>query len=156
MKKLLVNLKQPKGIALVETIIAAAIIGVSAFFIINSSGLWNQRIKKIQVSGAEVAISDIIIQSALANGRSLQVDYTEKSAKEILDDLMERKELPMAWTSQGRLLPAEQCPTCPGRYAFVVKPVPQYRGLYQVVIRMVMQGPLLENNFKDYSTLITK
>ena len=64
MKKILLNLKRPQGIALVETIIAAAIIGISAFFIINSSGLWNQRIKKIQVSGAEVAISDIIIPSS--------------------------------------------------------------------------------------------
>lgn len=156
MKRVKSILKNTQGIALVETIVAAAIIGVSAFFIINSSGIWSQRIKKIQVSGAEVAISDIIIQSALANGRSLQVDYSERTAKEILDDLVEKDELPMAWTSQGRLVPAEQCPTCLGRYAFVVKPVAQYRGLYQVVIRMVMQEPQKEKTFKDYSTLIMK
>lgn len=145
-----------KGIALVETIVATCIIGISAYFIINSTGLWSQKMKTIQTSGAEATISDIIVQSALANGRTLQVDYSSRSAKEILDDLTENKKLPMAWTTQGKLLPVEQCPTCPGRYGFVVKPVPQYRGLYQVVIRMVSAESEKNGRFHDYTSLITK
>ena len=44
-------------------------------------------------------------------------------------------ELPMAF-SDNNFVPAEQCPKCPGRFGYVIHPMPGMVTLYQVTLRL--------------------
>ncbi|KYG61763.1 hypothetical protein ACLWBD_11970 [Bdellovibrio sp. HCB117] len=127
------QLKNQKGISILESLLGMAMITlVGSFFI---SGTINMR-KVAKESGTKNSlykqINDVI-ENIRPNVRMYQINYStsDKSRSEALA----LDKLPMAW-GNGKILPAKECSECPGRYGFVVQASPEFKGLYLVTVRM--------------------
>lgn len=122
-----------KGFSILEAMLGLAMLTlVGSFFI---SGITGMR-KVAKDSGTKNSlykqINDVI-ENIRPNVRMYQITYG--TSDEERDRLLAVDKLPMAW-GNGSLSTAEKCPSCPGRYGYVIQAYPSIKGLYIVTVRM--------------------
>ncbi len=122
-----------KGFSILEAMLGLAMLTlVGSFFI---SGMMGMR-KVAKDSGTKNSlykqINDVI-ENIRPNVRMYQINYG--TSDEERDRALAVDKLPMAW-GNGTLSTAAVCPSCPGRYGFVIQAYPNLKGLYLVTVRM--------------------
>lgn len=109
-----------------------------------------------------------IIQSTLGSISQQIISFPDSTSNENLETLINQKLqfLPMAW-SLNTDIKASECENCPGRYGYIITPVPDYPGLYMVTIRFTHKDwmiadtggrgtDLTNDGSKKYRFLVTR
>lgn len=122
-----------EGFSLVEISISLAILATVAYMGIGSVSTLNKSMKQTVVKSSQNDIVEGLFSKFGDNAKNLQVDLSDKSSNEIFDDL---ETYPMAWEIDGRIGKQSECIKCKGRYAVVVKPYTNYRGLFLMTVRV--------------------
>lgn len=121
------------GYSLIEALIAASMVA----FIGGTLALGLFQYKKIVSRSQLTQVVESQIRDIVENVRpnvgqyQITFDYREEARQEALNV----NKLPMAWTV-GLITPADRCPTCPGRFGYVIQPVPAFNGLYRLTLRL--------------------
>lgn len=147
-------LRNQAGVTLLEIIFALAILMVGTYIVVEGVGqLENTSRATRNLSSTERQINAIVDNIRTSLGH-YQITYDASST--VRENLLKLETLPMAW-SNGKVSPVEECaPTksCPlGRYGFVISPLPHYRGLYNVTLRMT--NPEWKEPYREYTFLAT-
>lgn len=97
-------------------------------------------------------IVNSIYENVSTNISLYKVDYDpEEFLKAVSANELEKK-LDYAW-SKDQFVPKAECPQCPGRLGYVLVPIANYRGLYQLIIRVTQKEKI--EGFRDYTYLIS-
>lgn len=141
---------QERGFTLVENLMAILIgvIGLSA--IISGVVMYGKVNKSIEVLDSTENNINQIAESIRANIGSFQINNQFSGAN--IDVLLDPKKLPMAWDTDITAS-AEDCPSCLGRFGFVIQPFEAYRGLYLVTLRVTYAS--WGSTYKDYEFVVS-
>lgn len=121
------------GYSLIEALIAASMVAFIGCTL--ALGLFQYRRIVARSQLTQVVESQIrdIVENIRPNIGQYQIlfDYRDQAR----EDALQTARLPMAWTV-GLITPVENCPDCPGRYGYVIQPVPAFNGLYRLTLRL--------------------
>lgn len=139
-----------KGFSFVELMVAVSIfgtfvviyIGITKNFYLNNKNVLETTVVNNYVNG--------IYNNIQSNIELYQVSYDSTSFINMTSAAALKQNLPLAWDSQ-KLSSVSSCPACPGRMGFIIAPIPSYRGLYKLTIRVT--HPKIPG-FKDYIMLL--
>lgn len=98
--------------------VASLVLSVVAIMASRGIGIAYNSLKFADVKGGEVNLSSNILNSMASNSSLYQVDYSDRDPIEIFPD---KDALTRAWDSNGRDASVAECPSCRGRYDFVIK-----------------------------------
>jgi type II secretory pathway pseudopilin PulG len=140
------------GVTLLEIMFALGILMVGTYVVVEGVNQLDESSRQTRnMSTTERQINAIVDNIRTGLG-SYQITYDATQAAAMLDPT----KLPMAWTS-GNIAAVADCAhnhTCPpGRYGFVITPMPNYKGLYTVTLRMTW--PDWKEPYRDYKFLAT-
>ena len=124
------------GFISVEGIITMAVALIVALELLQGISTFRKVSKNIAVSNSKDKEIYEIGESIRMSLDSFQVNYSFDSKD--TEKLLDVKNLPMAWDS-GIQSTVKECPQCPGRYGFVIRPLEEQRGLYLVTMRLTYQ-----------------
>jgi prepilin-type N-terminal cleavage/methylation domain-containing protein len=128
------------GFTFAEVLIAAAIIGITAAFATSSlQNINNARMTSLGIQGRHDIVSTIV-ENIRNNVGNYQMSFNDSSATDstgalMLDVLLSEDKLPFAWSNSVITTPAE-CPSCPGRYGYLIQPLSSFDGLFLVTVRL--------------------
>ena len=132
MKKLLFN---STGMGLIEAMMAAGMLAIITAGVYKGVDMWTQILSTEKSTSISDGIKTEIIQSFASQAQFMQIDYSTRSASQILSG-----RLPMAWNKFGKKVPVSICEInkeCPrGRYGVVVKAVTGHKGIYKMTIKI--------------------
>lgn len=140
-----------RGFTIIESLVGMSLLGILLAISITSV----QQVRKISetVTTSESSDKQIlqIIENVRSNMNSFKATY-DYYDEAIADGLLEDNKLAMAW--DGNIdTTKDQCPTCRGRYGYVLQPYEKYRGLFILTLKINHQtwpgGP------KTYKFLVT-
>jgi type II secretory pathway pseudopilin PulG len=131
-------MKNQRGFSLVQGLVAMGILsGAMYLFMTGQKQISDELYSEKNKVYAEVMVNGLIqnlknnLPAYARNYRGQQIflPLSEQPASDI------ETKLSYAW-KEDRLVPKDQCPTCPGRLGFSIMPVADasMRGLYQVVV----------------------
>lgn len=140
------NLKNNRGFTLIEALVGIGLLGIvmvvgtqgyeyvkrSQEKITTMNTTENRVSEIIQTVKANISQQIISFPASLATTTSTSLTDPEKVVADYIEDKL--TSLPMAWSTYTDSTTAE-CPTCPGKYGYVITSVPGYGGLYNVTIR---------------------
>jgi type II secretory pathway pseudopilin PulG len=124
------KMRNEEGISLPEVIIATGLIGFVGYMTLNQLGSMNKSVHKIQVKSNSRALTRSLVSQIGNNLSHMQIDYSSDSDIEGVGDL------PMAWDVDGKIAIKKNCPACKGEFGVVLKPLPDYKGLYMMVVKI--------------------
>lgn len=122
---------------LIEVLVSSGILSISLLALLGAFQYLGGASRKAKLMTAEDRITASLVDNLRANIKHYAIDpipFDPADRTDILDKLAENK-LPMAW-SENVIETAQNCPDCPGRYGFVIKPVSGYAGVYVVFLAM--------------------
>lgn len=145
------HLKSKRGLTLVELLVAAAVlaIGLAAA----SSGLVSFLNLNNATKGAEKksTITTGLIENIRSNISRYQVNFNHSGSVDngalVTERVLAVDKLGFVWSNSYYGDPAG-CPSCTGRYDYVIQPMDGMPGLYKVTIRMT--NPALFPGHQDY------
>ena len=137
---------------LIELVVASGIFAIVSTGIIAGLSQLFKAQQRLQAKTTEDRIISALIENIRANVHLYQSSFLPADSKDANDrpivDVM-LQTLPVAF-SDSIMLPADECPECPGRLGFVLQPMPGMLSLYRVTLRV--QHPLLfgRGNTREY------
>jgi type II secretory pathway pseudopilin PulG len=139
-----------RGFSIVENIVAVGISVVAMAGIV--SGLFYM--KKMGGEAVLRSTEEKEIIQVIENVRTgidkYQVTYDTTEA--VREKLLALEKLPGAW-GPDKISFAKDCPSCPGRYGFIIQPYDTYRGLYMVTVRISHND--WPEKYKDYQFVVS-
>ncbi|QDK38087.1 hypothetical protein [Bdellovibrio sp. NC01] len=141
-----------KGQTIVEALVGLGLLTVVGFtFTGGMISLRNSTKSAVVLSSTERQINDIA-ENIKAGVENYQVNFDYKTGTK---ESLNVDTLPMAWDN-GIITTRAQCPKCAGTYGFVIQPLEQYRGLYQVTMRLTHESWKKNNEeFRDYTFVVS-
>lgn len=151
-KKITNTISNTKGQTIVEAIVGLGLLTVVGFtFTGGMMSLRNSTKSAVLLSSTERQINDIA-ENIKAGVENYQVNFDYKTGTK---ESLNVETLPMAWDN-GIITTRDKCPKCPGTYGFVIQPMEQYRGLYQVTMRLTHEAWKKNNEaFRDYTFVVS-
>ncbi len=123
-----------RGFTILESLVGIGLLGILLSISISSV----QQVKKISQSTNVSESSDKQILQIIENVRSSMNSfkatydyYDEAKAESLLAD----DKLAMAWDTNTNTT-VEKCPTCNGRYGYVLQPYEKFRGLFILTLKI--------------------
>ncbi len=157
MKKFTANLLSQKGIGLLETIIAFAIIGIGTFLILQGLDQFDSSKSRVNKSINLESTLSSIVESVKANIVLEKVDFQADTTflhHSSYNDV--KNSLKLCWLNEG-LIPNDGSSQCTGRLGYVVTPLKvgnlTLRGLYKVTVRLT-HDELFPGSFKQYEFIV--
>lgn len=144
-------IKCNRGFTLIESLIGIALLTVLILMSITSIQQVKSLSQNVNLSEAsDKQILQIIenVRSNMSSFKSTYEYYSEASANSLLTS----DKLAMAWDSNTNTTVA-LCPTCKGRYGYVLQPYEQLRGLSILTLKISHQSWGSES--KTYKFLVT-
>lgn len=130
LRSFLSKISPQAGVSLPEVIIATGLIGFVGYMTLNQLGSMNKSVHKIQVKSNSRALTRSLVNQIGNNLSHAQIDYSSDSELEGIGDL------PMAWDFDGRIAVKDKCKSCEGTFGVVLKPLPDYKGLYMMIVKI--------------------
>ena len=131
---------------------AAAFVGITAAFAASALQNVNRaRMTSLGIQGRHDIISSIV-ENIRNNIGNYQMSFNDSSAMDasgalMTDVLLAEDKLPFAWSNSVITTPAE-CPSCPGRYGYLIQPLSSFKGLFLVTVRLTNKD--LFEGVKEY------
>lgn len=145
-------LKSSSGNSLIEVLLAMGLLSIGSFaFIGGIVSLRGNTHDSMVLSASERQVDDIAenIKSSIEN---YQVNFDYKNGKV---NSLALDNLPLAWDI-GVVTTREACPDCAGTYGYVITPMEQYRGLYQVTLRLTHKSWIAKGEkYRDYIFVVS-
>lgn len=140
-----------RGFTIIESLVGISLLGILLSISISAV----QQVRKISetVTTSEISDKQIlqIIENVRSNMNSFKATYDyydEISANMLLED----SKLAMAWDNNTDTT-IDKCPTCRGRYGYVLQPYEKYRGLFILTLKVSHQN--WQSGPKTYKFLVT-
>ncbi len=134
-----------KGFTLVGVLIASVIICTIAFGATELIRVNAALLAKTKQQREMARVIGNVLNHVIENLASLQRTFeTSVSTREAL---LREDRLPFAW-DQSSVVPAEQCPTCPGRMGYIIEPLPGRPSFSRLTIRIT--NAYLFQGYRDY------
>lgn len=125
--------KAERGTTMIEMMIAVGILTTMSLAVMSAMSYYAKTIEHTRT----VQQRDKRIQALLENFRSnlsyYQANYTHVTADAMA--ALDPATLPYAW-SQSTLVPAAECPACPGKLGYVIYASDGLPGMFKVVVRV--------------------
>lgn len=146
-----------KGQTIIEALVGLGLISIVGFaFTSGMVALRNATKSSVTLSATERQISDIA-ENIKAGVENYQVNYNydDPGSLKNVNDVLDLKKLPMAWDA-NMVTTREQCADCAGTYGYLIQPLKEYRGLYQVTLRMTHKDWIARGeDFRDYNFVVS-
>lgn len=141
-----------KGQTIVEALVGLGLIAIVGFSLTGGMvALRNSSKSAVVLSSTERQVNDIA-ENIKAGVENYQINFNYNSTP---DTLLDPDHLPMAWDS-GIVAAAADCPNCAGKFGYVIQPLEQFRGLYQVTLRMTHKSWIANNEpYRDYTFVVS-
>lgn len=152
MKKIL----NSSGMSLMEIMIGIGLFGVMTWAFIGGSSYITKQTSNVRSDVSQSRILDSLLMSVRGHAGVYKVNFDPRDFIEAIgeEELQNPLRLPLAWNDKV-ITTIENCPKCAGRLGFIVSPVPSYRGMYKLTIRMTHPSIKKQGlNFKDFDYLI--
>ena len=126
-------LSKSSGFSLTEIMISLGILGIVVSVFSFAFYNYTRTSKLSQLKGSSDKQVNDLVEMIRGSIENYQITFDSKLATK--EDLLDVKELPMAWDLNyyGR---AVDCPTCQGRFGYLIQPNTDFPGLYVVTIRV--------------------
>jgi hypothetical protein len=138
-----------RGISVIEGLVALAIVLVTASAFVGGVSQIQKITRNTFVLSASERQIHSIAENIKAGVDSYQINFD--SAVDI-DTALPADNLPMAWSNTMAGTRAS-CAQCPGTYGYVIQPLSDYRGLYQVTLRMT--NTAWTEPYRDYVFVVS-
>lgn len=128
------------GFTFAEVMIAAALLGITAAFATASfQDINKSRMTSLGIQGRHDIVSTIV-ENIRNNVGNYQMSFNDTSATDaagalMVDVLLAEDKLPFAW-SNSAITSVAECPSCPGRYGYLIQPLSAFEGLFLVTVRL--------------------
>lgn len=143
------RLRTQQGFAIVENLLAVAIVAIGSYFILTSASVFKQMSTTVETESAEDKQVLQIIENIRSSPESYQIAFIDSEQRDLVLGV---DKLPMAWSNQV-VATAETCPECPGRFGFMMQPFSGMRGLYIVTLRMTHKSWI--ESYKDFEFVVS-
>lgn len=144
--------KRNQGMSLAEIMVGLGLFSVVTYQFLGGSNFLRQFSQETEESVAIENIVKSIYDNVSTNIGLFKVSYDPEEFFSAVSAGELEKRLDYAW-SRDVFVAKDKCTDCPGRLGYVVVPVPQYRGLYRLVIRVTHKEKI--DGFRDYTYLIS-
>ena len=138
-----------RGMSVIEGLVGLAIVLTTSFVFVGGIS----QIQKITQNTFVLSASERQIHSIAENIKagvdSYQINFDSSLN---IDMALPPDNLPMAW-SNTIITSRENCSRCPGTYGYVIQPLSDYRGLYQVTLRMT--NTAWSEPYRDYVFVVS-
>ncbi len=138
MKRFFRILSNQKGVSLIEMMTAIGILAVGVVMVmrgVDSMQDMTKQTRNMSSTDRQVAMIVENIRTSLGQYQ-VHFNYSADSKSEALDV----DNLPMEWSAGVERPISNDCRVkkicLPGRYGFIIQPIENYRGLYEVTLRM--------------------
>ena len=135
-----------------EVLVAAALVGITAAFAASALQNVNRaRMLSLGLQGRHDIVSTIV-ENIRNNVGNYQMSFNDSAVVDasgalMTDVLLAEDKLPFAWSNSVITTPAE-CPSCPGRYGYLIQPLSGFSGLFLVTVRLTNKD--LFEGVKEY------
>lgn len=157
MRSISKEIRNENGQTIVEAIVGLGLITIVGFaFTGGMVSLRNATKSSVTLSATERQISDIAenIKSGVENYQ-VNYNYDHPGSLANVNNVLDPKTLPMAWDA-NMVTTRDQCSDCAGTYGYVIQPLEEYRGLYQVTLRMTHKDWIAKGElFRDYNFVVS-
>lgn len=146
------SLRNQKGYSFIEILLSMGLLSIVSFsFIGGFISLKGTSRDSLVLSSSERQVDDIA-ENIKAGIENYQVNFNYKDGK---GRALSLDNLPMAWDI-GVLTTREECPDCAGTYGYLIQPMEQFRGLYQVTLRMTHKSWTARGErYRDYVFVVS-
>ncbi|MBS1971629.1 MAG: prepilin-type N-terminal cleavage/methylation domain-containing protein [Bdellovibrionales bacterium] len=146
------KLNNQSGYTFIEVLLSLGLLSIVMFaFIGGFISLKGSSRDSLVLSSSERQVDDIA-ENIKASIENYQVNFNYKTGKETALTL---DNLPMAWDI-GVLSTRAECPDCAGTYGYIIQPLEQFRGLYQVTLRMTHKSWAVKGEkYRDYVFVVS-
>lgn len=142
-------MRNAKGFSLVEAMVAIGLVSLVGFSLAVGIHQFRTLVAKSQVSQVVDRQINDIVENIRPNINLYQIDYSISETERL--DALAIEKLPMAW-DVGVMATAKSCPSCPGRYGYIIQPFSGLPGLYMLTVRMTHRS---WEAFRDYTFVVT-
>jgi prepilin-type N-terminal cleavage/methylation domain-containing protein len=143
-----------RGFTLVEIMLAVAVLVVGAYLTAEGVNQMDSAAKDTRLLSSTERTINAIADNIRTSLGSYQITYDASVATK--NKMLDVAKLPMAW-GPGLIVSVTTCTatkSCPiGRYGFLITPMPNYRGLYSVTLRMTT--PEWKDAYREFTFLAT-
>lgn len=146
------RIRHIRGMSLVETMIAASLLSITALAIGSAVVSVRKLNQTSRFRGQMQSVSLGYLQEFSNNGAQYMVNFNDtNSLIDVGGVFPASASLPLAYSDEwfGN---AADCEGCPGRMGYVVQPLYGYRGLFRATIRSAGNGSMGE---KEYTFLVS-
>jgi len=144
-------IRNERGVTLIETIIAAGILGiVCAGMIATVSLMATQREQTVAVQSRVLAVANLINDIRVRPEHYVK-NYSSSSV--LTDTILDVPNLPIA-VSPDYIGPVKDCPNCPSRMGYVIRPLPGLDGIFVVTVRYAEVRGSKAGTVEDYEFLV--
>lgn len=146
------QIRNNQGQTIVEALVGLGLVTIVGFaFIGGIVSLRNTTKASVNVSATERQVNDIA-ENIKAGVENYQVNFNYEQG---IEAALNPATLPMAWDS-GVVADFKDCENCAGRFGYVIQPLEQFRGLYQVTLRMTHKTWASKGErFRDYTFVVS-
>ena len=150
--------KNEHGTTLIETMIGASLmmIGIMAMTGVMTGMSKSSSQAKLKIGDSKQVQS--LAESIRKDIGSYQIDFEHpvtmsqsESNAAIINKVLVPTKLAMAWDNNS-IYPAHECPSCPGRYGFLIQPFQSSPGLYLVTVRRTHRD--WKVSYKDFQFIV--
>lgn len=155
-------LKNNFGFGILEIMVSAGLVGVGLYVVMSGVDFLSDNKtavdKNIEMEQMISGIVENVRSNIIMEKVDFAVDPTTKENLFLLNSTPQavKDSLKLRWTKEG-IIPADQCPDCPGRIGYVVLPYKSgsitMRGIYKVTIRMT-HDQMFPNQFKQFDFIV--
>lgn len=145
-------MKKNLGMSLAEIMVGLGLFSIVAYQFLGGSNFLRNFSRDTAESVALENIVNSVYENVSTNISLYKVDYNPEEFFRAISKSELEKRLDFAW-SKDSFVPKSQCVECPGRLGYILVPIPNYRGLYQLIIRVTQKDKI--ESFRDYTYLIS-
>jgi type II secretory pathway pseudopilin PulG len=139
-----------RGYSLIEIGVALGIMLVGIFVITRGMDSMREITEDTLTLSANERQINMIADNLRTGLEQYQINFDQSDKR--LEEILKVDTLPMAW-DVGKNGPAENCPTCKGRYGYSIQVLERYRGLFLVTLRVTHKD--WSEPFRDYKFVVT-
>jgi prepilin-type N-terminal cleavage/methylation domain-containing protein len=143
-----------KGFTLIEIMLSLAVLVVGVYLTAEGVNQMNSSAKDTRLLSATERTINAIADNIRTSLGSYQITYDSSLATK--NKMLDISKLPMAWgpgviVSVASCTPTKSCPI--GRFGYIITPMPNYRGLYSVTLRMTTSE--WKDAFREFTFIAT-